>query len=129
MISKIKPKIIDDVGFDFHWDEEKVWKLDVPVEEMNISELEWHFDTPFWWTKGGYYDLNPREVIGNPEKWRNEYGRTMKSDLKYPLDIMFWRERWLLLDGLHRLVKAYILGNKVVKVRKIKSGMIPLIRK
>ena len=34
------PKIIKDVGFDFSWDESKVWALDVPVEEIDITELE-----------------------------------------------------------------------------------------
>ena len=123
------PRIIEEVGFDFGWDEGKVWKLDVPVEYMPISELEWHFDIPFWFTKGGYYDLKPIEVIENPKKWKEEYDRTMSSNLDYPLDIMLWKGKWLLLDGLHRLVKASILGRKTVKVRKIPKKAIPLIRK
>jgi len=122
------PKIIKDVGFDFHWASEKVWKLDIPVEEVDISELEWHFDTPFWRTKNGFYDLCPNEVLKNPEKHKEEFGRTMKSDLSYPLDIMFWKGRWVLLDGLHRLVKAKQLGMKKVKVRKIPKSSISKIR-
>ena len=42
------PEIIKKVGFDFDWDSKKVWALDVPVEEMDIKDLEWHFDIPFW---------------------------------------------------------------------------------
>lgn len=123
------PKIIKEVGFDFHWSEKKVWALDVPVEEVDISELEWHFDIPFWNTPDGYYDLTPNQVLSDPEKYKIEFKRTMKSDLKYPLDIMFWKNRWLLLDGLHRLVKAKQLGMKQVRVRKIPQGSIPLIEK
>lgn len=123
------PKIIEEVGFDFSWSEEKVWALDVPVEEMNLTELEWHFDIPFWNTKDGYYDLTPNEVLGNPEKYIEEYDRTMQADLIHPLDIMFWKNRWLLLDGLHRLVKANQLGKKTVSVRKIPKESIPLISK
>lgn len=92
------PKIIEDIGFDFHWDEEKVWALDVPVEEMSISELEWHFDIPFWNKPNGYYDLTPNEVINNPSEYENEFRRTMDADLKHPLDIMLWKNNWLLLD-------------------------------
>ena len=33
------PKIIKDVGFEFSWDEPKVWALDIPVEEIPIKEL------------------------------------------------------------------------------------------
>ena len=47
-MTKKLPKIIEEVGFDFHWSEEKVWALNVPVEEMDIKDLEWHFDIPFW---------------------------------------------------------------------------------
>ena|SRR3989344_1698235 len=130
MDSKKKlPKIIEEVGFDFHWSEEKVWALDVPVEDMDITELEWHFDIPFWFKPGGYYDLKPNDVLAHPEKYKEEYKRTMKADLSHPLDIMWWKNRWLLLDGLHRLVKAKQLGYKTLKVRKIPKSAIPQISK
>jgi len=57
-------------------------------------------------------------VIDNPEAHKEEYERTMKADMEYPIDIMENRGRWLILDGLHRLMKAAILGEKKVKVRK-----------
>lgn len=123
------PGIIKKVGFDFNWNEEKVWKLDVPVEDMDIRELEWHFEIPFWDTPGGYYDLTPNQVVQNPGKFKDEYVRTMKTSMEYPLDIMFWNGRWLMLDGLHRLLKAKIIGMEKIKVRKIPKEAIPLIRK
>lgn len=129
MGNKKLPKIIEQVGFDFHWSEEKVWALDVPVVEMDIQELAWHLDIPFWDTPGGYYDLTPHQVLEDPEKYKEEFERTMKADLVHPLDIMFWKNRWLLLDGLHRLAKAKQLGLKSVKVRKIPSSAVPEIRK
>ncbi len=81
------PQIIKDVGFDFSWSEEKVWKLDVPVEEMSINELTWHFDIPFLW-ENGVYNLTSREVIEHPDEHKAEYDRTMNADLSYPIDIM-----------------------------------------
>lgn len=124
------PDIIKEVGFDFSWDERKVWELDVPEEEMSIDELTWHFDVPFIWSKpNGYYDVNPREVIEHPDQHTEEYERTMQSDTNYPLDIMYWKERWLILDGLHRLMKQAIQGAESVRVRKIPKEAIPLILK
>ncbi len=117
------PQIIKDVGFNFNWSEEKVWKLDIPVEKISIDELTWHFDIPFW----GSYKLKPKDVINDPSKYKDEYNRIMNSDLQYPLDIMFWKGRWLLLDGLHRLAKASVLGQKTVNVRKIPQEAIPQI--
>lgn len=102
--------------------------MDIPVEEMDISELAWHFSVPFWSTPTGYYDLTPNQVLSDPKKYKIEFDRTMKSDLQHPLDIMLWKNRWLLLDGLHRLVKAKHLGMDKIKVRKIPKEAIPLIQ-
>lgn len=123
------PKIIQEIGFDFHWSEEKVWALNIPVEEMGIKDLVWHFDVPFWNKSNGYYDLSPNEVLEDSEKYKEEFERIVKSDLSYPLDIMFWKGKWLLLDGLHRLAKAKQSGMEKVRVRKIPIEAIPLIEK
>lgn len=125
----VKPQIIKDVGFDFSWDESKVWELDLPIEEMDIKQLEWHFSIPFWWENNGYYNFKPIWVIKDPNKYPERYERVMSTDLNYPLDIMFWRGRWLLLDGLHRLTKAKMQGIKKVKVRKVSKKAIPEIKK
>lgn len=119
------PRIIKEIGFDFDWSEEKVWKLNLPVEEIPISELAWHFEMPFW----NSYSLKPINVAKDPEKYQEEYNRTMKANLSHPLDIMFYKNKWLLLDGLHRLLKAYILGQSSIKVRKVPSSMILKITK
>ncbi len=122
------PQIIKDVGFDFSWSEEKVWALDVPVEEIDINELTWHFAVPFHW-ENGVYNLTSQEIIDNPEAHKAEYERTMKADLVHPIDIMENKGRWLILDGLHRLMKSSILGMKKVQVRKIPRERIPDITK
>ncbi len=122
------PQTIKEVGFDFNWSEEKVWALDLPVEEMDITELIWHFDVPFLW-ENGVYNLKPQEVIDNPEVHKEEYERTMRADLVHPIDITENRGRWLILDGLHRLIKTSILGAKRVKVRKVRHERIPEIVK
>jgi len=54
---KPRPKFIQDIGFDIHWDSKKVWALDEPITEMDIDELTWMFDIPFW-EKDGTDDWN-----------------------------------------------------------------------
>jgi len=122
------PQIIKDVGFDFSWDEKKVWDLDVPIEKMRIEDLVWHFNIPFLW-ENGVYNLKPQEVINNKDFHIKEYKRTMDAELVHPIDIMENKGRWLILDGLHRLMKAYILGMTEVQVRKISREYIPKIEK
>lgn len=129
-MSRELPEIIKEVGFDFSWDVRKVWELDVPTGDMPIEELTWHFDIPFIWSKpDGYYDVKPSEVIEHPDQHPEEYERTMQADTSYPIDVMYWRERWLILDGLHRLMKQSINGVDTVHVRKIPETAIPLIKK
>ena len=123
------PQIIKDVGFDFSWSEKKVWTLDVPTEEMALAELAWHFDIPFLWHDGGVYNLTPREVLENAETYQKEHERTMRADLAHPIDIMRNKGRWLILDGLHRLMKASVLNMDRVQVRKIPRERIPEITK
>ena len=128
-MSRELPDIIKEVGFDFSWDERKVWDLDVPTEQMPIDELTWHFGIPFIWSKpDGFYDVKPLEVIEHPDQHPAEFERTMRADTAYPIDIMLWKKRWLILDGLHRLMKQSIEGSKVIEVRKIPESAIPLIR-
>jgi len=123
------PKIIEKVGFDFRWDNKKVWELDYPVEQMSISELAWHFEIPFWNLGNENYCLSPNQAMQNPEKFQDEYDRTMNADMSHPIDIMENKGRWLILDGLHRLVKAKILGIDIVNVRKIPRTEIQKIQK
>ncbi len=119
------PQIIKDVGFDFDWDESKVWLLDVLVTEIPIGELAWHFEIPFWCEGDAVYNLKPADVIAHPDAHKPEYNRIMTADTNYPIDIMKNKGRWLILDGLHRLVKLSIQGAKIVRVRIIPRERIP----
>ncbi len=125
-----KPQIILDVGFDFSWSSRKVWALDLPVETMAITELIWHFGIPFWDSEGtDEYNLTPNDVLAHPEKEPTHFSKIQHADLAFPIDIMENKGRWLILDGLHRLAKAYMLGMTEVQVRKVPRELIPLIVK
>lgn len=127
MGNKKCPKIIEDVRFDFDWDSKKVWALNEPVTEMDIHELVWHFDIPFWDIKDtDDYNLSPYEVIKEPNKEEHSlhWEKIKEADTKYPIDIMQNKGRWLILDGLHRLVKLYIEGHKKVQVRIIPRSRV-----
>ncbi len=65
--------------------------------------------------------------MNNPEKYKSEYDRIMNSDISYPIDVMANKERLVILDGLHRLVKYKILGYDKIKVRIIPGSEIPNI--
>ena len=124
------PEIIKKVGFDFHWDSKKVWALNVPVTEMSLRELDWHFQIPFWDKEGtDAYNLTPQEVINHPEREPTHWRMIQEADTSHPIDIMENKGRWLILDGLHRLVKEFLADKKSVCVRIVSRDLIPQILK
>jgi predicted alpha/beta hydrolase family esterase len=125
-LNRMSQEIIKEIGFDFDWDSRNVWLIDAPVEAMPIEQLTWIFDYPFWDAENtDDYNLTPWEVINGPEGSPTHYERVMGADLTHPIDLMENKGRLLILDGLHRLVKAYIDGQKTVAVRIIPRDKIP----
>ncbi len=125
----IIPESVLEYGFDFDWNEEEVWKLNYPTEEINIEKLDWHFNIPFWNWHDEWYVLRPIDVTNNPEKYQEQYNRIMASDISYPIDVMENKGKLVILDGLHRLVKCYFLGMTKVKIRIIPKSEIKNISK
>lgn len=123
------PESVLEYGFDFDWDEKDVWKLDYPSQTIDIKELEWHFSVPFWDWENSNYNLTPNQVMRDKEKYKEQYDRIMNSDIEYPIDIMENKGKYVILDGLHRLVKCKLLGNPKVNVRIIPRTEIPNISK
>lgn len=129
MVNENIPQSVLEYGFDFDWDEKDIWDLNYPVEYMNIEVLEWHFDIPFWDWNNECYNLTPNQVLKDKEKYKEQYDRIMNSNIDYPIDIMENKGRYVILDGLHRLVKYKIYGYKEIKVRIIPRTEIKNIAK
>lgn len=111
----------------FWRDNEKLWALDVPAEDMDVGELMWMLDVPFWEDEEGNIVITPKDVIHNLDQYPGHRDRIMSSDTSKPLDIMRNRKgEWLTLDGLHRLVKMVLTGESSVRVRKIPPEIIHL---
>lgn len=119
----------DSVGLNFgNWEEEKIWALELPVIEMDIKELLWHFDAPFWSNdRKERWTVTLWDAIHKSEESKLEQAIVEKADLTYPIDILKNMGKWLVLDGLHRLAKSYIQGRKKVKVRIIPRERLPEI--
>ena len=116
-------------GFDFpFWrDNDKLWALDVPTEEMNIEELLWIFDVPFWEDEDGNIVITPNQVVNNRDNYPYHSDRINNCDTSHPIDIMKNKKgKWLTLDGLHRLVKMHLDNESKIQVRKIPPEMIHL---
>lgn len=107
------------VGFTFgNWEEELVWALDIPTQEIDIEQLAWHLDIPYWENdQGERWSVTPMDVIQGVAHSTNERKRIDDADTTYPLDLFEHEGKLFVLDGLHRLAKLYSGGEETVAVR------------
>lgn len=117
------------LGFNFgNWDEKKVWQYNLPLTEINIAELLWHFDIPYYSNDSGdEFTVNAWDIINRKAGTDTEYSRTENADTSYPLDILRYENRWFILDGIHRLIRLYRKGEKRIKVREFPLEKLPEI--
>lgn len=103
------PDKIKECGLDFEIDVPKLWSLSAPVVDVPIDELRWHLHYPFWPKNGILFSLQPMEVLDSPHNHELQYSKILSSQLDYSIDVVPYRGRLLILDGLHRLCKAHLL--------------------
>lgn len=109
----------EDYFFPFKWNEKAIWKIDAPVTEIELSQIDWLLNVDWFGTDE--HPLTPNEVMDNPELDSEHYKRIEDSDLSYPIDLgLNTRVNKLVpFDGLHRMCKAKMLGMKKIKCRII----------
>ena len=113
---------------DFWWDLDKLHALDLPEGSFNVEELLPYLDLPFWQYNGKPFQITPRDVLRYPNRYGEHYRRTLSADLRYPI-IIFKRTNQppIILDGVHRLLKTYMLGETEIPVKLFSQEQIPLI--
>jgi hypothetical protein len=104
------------------WSRETLWALDLPVEEMPVPELVWQLSLPWWRDGERYFVLRPTDVLEAPERYPEQHARTLAADLACPIDITLRQGRWFVLDGVHRLLKAVLVGARTISVRKLNAA-------
>jgi len=115
MENRKPPHILTDAGLSMFVDTIKLRELPLPIVDIDIKELMWHFDMPVWEKDGtDDWNLTPWEVIEKREGSTEHQRRIEDVDTNFPLMIMEYNSRYVILDGIHRLVKAYIHGDKKV---------------
>ncbi len=127
-IAPLVPAELSPFLLDFAWDLERLWALELPVEDLRVCELEWHLDALFWrGADGRPFTVRPRDVLRAPDvhPWHSD--RIHRADLSQPLHVTRRGHRWTILDGTHRLVKLVLLGEPSARVRKVPPTAFELI--
>jgi len=121
MEHKQPPRILTDAGLNMFVDTVKLRELSLPIVDVDLYKLIWHFDMPVWAKdKTDEWNLTPWEVIEKRGGTKGHQERTKKADAKYPIIVTKYRSKYVVLDGVHRLVKAFVNNEK-----KIKAKIIP----
>ena len=111
------PEILD-IGF--KTDEPKLRKIDLPIQEIAISEIENNMDIPYWEQEGtDDRNLTPKMCIENFEKEVRHAKKILEADLEYPIELYLHKGKRIILDGVHRYTKAVREGHTKIKVRKV----------
>ncbi|MBU1131668.1 hypothetical protein KKC32_00210 [Patescibacteria group bacterium] len=114
----------------FKTDEPKLWKVELPIEEIPISEIEYNLDVPYLEQEGpDDWNLTPRMLIENFDKESFHAKKVNEADLRYPIEIYFHKGKWIILDGVHRFTKAIRLGQKTIKVRKVPEEIVQMTKR
>jgi len=113
-----RPAALEGVVLDFHWDLERLHSLSLPEQDVPTADLKWHLELPFWAAGGIPFQVSPADVAAEPSKHADQWRRTITADLACPLDTyVAVSGRFIILDGIHRLLKAVMEGRATLRVR------------
>lgn len=89
--------------------------FNVPVKLIEVEELVPQLDEKVW-------DVSPKTVLENMnlKKYSEDAKRIKNADLSYPIIL----HKNKIVDGYHRLAKAYLEGKKEIKARIIDSHVM-----
>lgn len=120
MSYKKPPKILTDVGLNMFVDTVKLRNLPIPITDVSLEKLQWHFDMPVWDKDGtDDWNLTPKQVMEKAEGTSTHQKRVHDADTTHPIIVTEYKSRLVILDGVHRLVKVYSNSGKTIKAKII----------
>lgn len=125
--NKQPPDSITDAGLNMYVDTIKLSLLDLPVQDIDLSKLIWHFEMPVWSRDDSDdWNLTPQEVIDRKSKTTVHQERIKNADTAYPILVTDYKSRLVILDGVHRLAKVYIAGSNTIKAKIIPTAYLSM---
>lgn len=121
------PKILTDNGLSFFVNDIGFRDEDLPIQDIHINDLTWHFDMPVWERdETDDWNLTPWEVIRNFKGTSEHRKKIEEADTAYPIILSKYKDKLIILDGIHRLVKVYESGGKIIKAKIVPEHLLKL---
>jgi hypothetical protein len=108
------------------WHRAQLHELVLPVVELPVADLRWMLDLPWWRVGERRFAVTPTQVRHAPERYAAHWRRMLDADLGYPIDLL-QRDRLIILDGVHRLLKADELGMRKLPCRVLDDAQFATI--
>ncbi len=114
----------------FRINEEVLWAIERPVEDLPLYVLEHNLDICYLESLGtDDWNLSPRMLIKNFDKETKHAEKVINADISYPIEVYFFKNKRIILDGVHRFTKLVMRWSTFIKVRKITDDILPQIKK
>ena len=103
------PPEVAEIWFDFDWSNRRLGGSDGQSISVSVAGLSWLLGLPIWrdLDTGVFWRVRPLDVLRQPHRHTIHHQRIEAADLAVPVVAMENRGRLMLLDGYHRLTKAY----------------------
>jgi len=120
--------IPEEIDLGLRIDEDRLHALNLPVEDMALEQLSSNLETCYLEREGtDDWNLCPRELIENFEIEKTHAKRVQGVDLSFPIHICHFRDRWIILDGVHRFTQAVMAGKETILVKKVPAESLSSI--
>lgn len=123
------PDTLNGVILDYLWDPVKLHAL-TGLQEVVVSvlTLAWHFELPFWMDDTRPFSVRPCDVAADRCRYAAQWKRTMAADLRFPLHGRIDAGgKIIILDGIHRLLKASLIGLPEITVQLLSASELKKI--
>jgi hypothetical protein len=109
------------IYFNFHWSQKKVWNLRLETIKMEVNDFIWLLNYPIWASNPPekIFDLKPIDVLKNLENFPIIHKKIQNADYSFPIHIMKWNDRLVVMDGFHRILKTIINNENHILVKEV----------
>jgi hypothetical protein len=107
------PEALRDVLLPFPWELERLRSLRLRQTRIEVASFEWMLVLPLWRHEDAWFSVSPRHVLGDPARYVEQWHRTMRADLAWPVHTTERAGRLVIVDGVHRLALAVLRGDRL----------------
>lgn len=104
------PPSLRGVILEVAWDVDLLRQLDLPVVDVELADLRWQLELPWWTHEGRPFSLSPMQVRADPGRDPEHWQRVQDADLYRPIYVIERSRGLVVMDGVHRLAKADWMG-------------------